>query len=90
MEASADMGIKKGVDRLSIVLAVIVMIVLTSIIVVIGLTQGFASYGKMVMAIVGAAVVSVLGTLFGIRGIAYLALWIIDGFKDEEKKIDAP
>ncbi len=80
------MGMKKGVDRLSIVIAALVMIVLTSIIVVIGLTQGFASYGKMVVAIVGAAVVSVLGTLFGIRGIAYLAIWVIDGFKEEEKK----
>ena len=78
------MNIKKGIDRLSIVLAVLVMVILTAIIVVIGWNEGFASLGKMVMVIAGAAIVSVLGTLFGIRGIAYLALWVIEGFKEEK------
>jgi hypothetical protein len=77
------MNIKKGIDRLSIVLAVMVMVILTAIIVVIGWNEGFASFGKMVMVITGAAVVSVLGTLFGIRGIAYLVLWVIEGFKEK-------
>ena len=80
------MNIKKGTDRLSMVLAVIVMIGFTSAIVVIGWTEGFASFGKMVWVICGAAIVSVLGTLFGIRGIAYIILWVIEGFKDEREK----
>ncbi|MCD6297457.1 MAG: hypothetical protein J7M30_09905 [Deltaproteobacteria bacterium] len=78
------MNIKKGVDRLSIVLAVLAMVILTAVIVVIGWNEGFASFGKMVMVIIGAAIVSVLGTLFGIRGIAYVVLWVISGFKEEK------
>ena len=78
------MNIKKGVDRLSIVLAVLAMVILTAVIVVIGWNGGFASFGKMVMVIIGAAIVSVLGTLFGIRGIAYVVLWVISGFKEEK------
>ncbi|MBW1707111.1 MAG: hypothetical protein JRJ86_18460 [Deltaproteobacteria bacterium] len=79
------MNIKKGVDRLSIVLAVLVMVILTAMIIVIGWNEGFASFGKMVIVIIGAAIVSILGTLFGIRGIAYILLWVIDGFKEEKK-----
>ena len=78
------MNIKKGIDRLSIVLAVLVMVILTAVIIVIGWNEGFASFGKMVLAITGAAIVSVLGTLFGIRGIAYVVLWVIAGFKEEK------
>ena len=78
------MNIKKGVDRLSIVLAVLVMVILTAVIIVIGWNEGFASLGKMVMVITGAAIVSVLGTLFGIRGIAYIVLWVIEGFKEQK------
>jgi hypothetical protein len=78
------MNIKKGTDRLSIVLAVLVMVILTAVIIVIGWNEGFASLGKMVMVITGAAIVSVLGTLFGIRGIAYIVLWVIAGFKEEK------
>jgi len=77
------MGIKRGVDRLSIVLAVIVMIAFASIIIVVGWTEGFASMSQMVIVIIGAAVISVLATVFGIRGIAYLILWVVDGFKEE-------
>ena len=77
------MNIKKGIDRLSIVLAILVMVILTALIIVVGWNEGFASFGKMVMVIIGAAVVSVLGTLFGIRGIAYVVLWVIAGFKEE-------
>ncbi|MBW2616203.1 MAG: hypothetical protein JRD02_08525 [Deltaproteobacteria bacterium] len=78
------MNIKKGVDRLSIVLAVLAMVILTAVIIAIGWNEGFASFGKMVMVITGAAIVSVLGTLFGIRGIAYVVLWVISGFKEEK------
>ena len=78
------MSVKKGIDRLSIVFAIIVMVGLTSAIVVIGWTEGFASFGNMVLVISGAAILSILGTLFGIRGIAYITLWIIQGFKDEK------
>ncbi len=77
------MNIKKGIDRLSVVLAILVMVILTAVIIVIGWNEGFASFGKMVMVITGAAIVSVLGTLFGIRGIAYVVLWVIEGFKQE-------
>jgi hypothetical protein len=77
------MNIKKGIDRLSVVLAILVMVILTAVIIVIGWNGGFASLGKMVMVITGAAIVSVLGTLFGIRGIAYVVLWVIEGFKQE-------
>ena len=79
------MNIKKGIDRLSVVLAVVVMIIFTAVIVVIGWNEGFASFGKMVVVITGAAIVSILGTLFGIRGIAYIVLWVIEGFKEEKK-----
>jgi hypothetical protein len=77
------MNIKKGIDRLSVVLAVLAMVILTGVIIVIGWNEGFASFGKMVMVITGAAIVSVLGTLFGIRGIAYIVLWVIAGFKEK-------
>ncbi len=77
------MNIKKGIDRLSIVLAILVMVILTALIIVIGWNEGFASFGKMIMVVIGAAIVSVLGTLFGIRGIAYLVIWVIAGFKEE-------
>jgi hypothetical protein len=77
------MNIKKGIDRLSVVLAILVMVILTAVIIVIGWNGGFASLGKMVMVITGAAIVSVLGTLFGIRGIAYVVMWVIEGFKQE-------
>jgi hypothetical protein len=83
-KGQGHMNIKKGVDRLSIVLAILVMVILTAIIVVIGWNEGFASLGKMFMVIIGAAIVSVLGTLFGIRGIAYVALWVIDGFRENK------
>ncbi len=79
------MGIKRGVDRLSIVLAVIVMIAFASVIIVVGWTEGFASMRQMVIVITGAAVISVLATVFGIRGIAYLILWVVDGFKEENR-----
>lgn len=79
------MNIKKGIDRLSIVLAALVMIIFIAVIVAIGWNEGFASSGKMVMVITGAAIVSILGTLFGIRGIAYIVLWVIEGFKEEKK-----
>ena len=79
------MNIKKGIDRLSIVLAVLVMVILTAVIIVIGWNEGFASLGRMVMVITGAAIVSVLGTLFGIRGIAYVVLWVIEGFKEGKR-----
>jgi hypothetical protein len=77
------MNIKKGIDRLSVVLAILVMVILTAVIIVIGWNGGFASLGKMVMVITGAEIVSVLGTLFGIRGIAYVVMWVIEGFKQE-------
>ena len=79
------MGMKRGVDRLSIVLAVIVMIAFASVIIVVGWTEGFASMRQMVIVIIGAAVISVLATVFGIRGIAYLILWVVNGFKEENR-----
>jgi hypothetical protein len=84
------MNIKKGIDRLSIVLAVVVMVILTAVIIVIGWNEGFASFGKMVLVIAGAAVISVLGTLFGIRGIAYVILWVIEGFKEGKNPVNNP
>jgi|GEM_PF-3422867 len=77
------MGFKEGVNRLSIVLAVVVMVIFTTIIVMIGWNQGFASYGRMITALVAAAVVSILGCLFGIRAVAYIFLWVVEGFKRE-------
>lgn len=79
------MGIKKGMDRLSIVLSVLVMIVFASVIVVLGFNDGFSSLGDMIIVIAGAALISVLGTLFGIRALAYVIMWVIEGFKDENR-----
>jgi hypothetical protein len=84
------MNIKKGIDRLSIVVAVVVMVILTAVIIVIGWNEGFASFGKMVLVITGAAVISVLGTLFGIRGVAYVILWVIEGFKEDKSPGSTP
>lgn len=80
------MTIKKGIDRLSIVVAILAMIVFTSMIVVVGTTKGFASFKEMILIIAGAAVVSILVSLFGIRGIAYVILWIMEGFKEGREK----
>jgi hypothetical protein len=80
------MSIKKGIDRLSIVVAILAVIAFTSMIVVVGMTKGFASFKEMLLVIAGAAVVSILVSLFGIRGIAYVILWIMEGFKEEEKR----
>jgi hypothetical protein len=79
------MGVKKGMDRLSIALSVLVMIVFTSVIVVLGLNEGFSSLGNMLTVIAGAALICVLGTLFGIRAVAYVILWVVEGFKDEKR-----
>jgi hypothetical protein len=80
------MSIKKGIDRLSIVVAILAMIAFTAMIVVVGMTKGFPSFKEMLLVIAGAAVVSVLVSLFGIRGIAYVIVWIMEGFKEEEKR----
>jgi hypothetical protein len=80
------MSIKKGIDRLSIVVAILAMIAFTAMIVVVGMTKGFASFKEMLLVIAGAAVVSVLVSLFGIRGIAYVIVWIMEGFREEEKR----
>ena len=45
------MGVKKGMDRLSIVLSVLVTIVFASVIVVLGLNEGFSSLGNMITAV---------------------------------------
>ena len=79
------MGVKKGMDRLSIVLSALVMIVFASVIVVLGLTDGFSSLGNMITVIAGAALICLLGTLFGIRALAYVIIWVLEGFKDEKK-----
>jgi hypothetical protein len=79
------MGIKKGMDRLSIVLSVLVMIVFASVIVVLGFNDGFSSLGDMITVIAGAALICVLGTLFGIRALAYVVIWVIEGFRDESR-----
>ncbi len=76
------MGLKKGIDRLSIVFAVMVMAAFIAVMVVVGLTKGFTSFEKQMAVLLGGAVVCLLGTVFGIRGIAYLILWVIEGFKE--------
>lgn len=80
------MNIKRGIDRLSIVVAVILMAVFSTVIVLIGADQGFPSLARMLVTILGGAVVIVLLALYGIRGIAYVVLWIIEGFKGETPK----
>ena len=40
------MGLKKGIDRLSIVFAVMVMAAFIAVMVVVGLTKGFTSFEK--------------------------------------------
>ena len=80
------MNIKRGIDRLSIVVAVILMAVFSTVIVLIVADQGFPSLARMLVTILGGAVVIVLLALYGIRGIAYVVLWIIEGFKSETPK----
>jgi hypothetical protein len=80
------MNVKRGIDRLSIVVAVILMAVFSAVIIIIGADQGFPSLARMLVTILGGAVVIVLLALYGIRGIAYVVLWIIEGFKEETPK----
>jgi hypothetical protein len=80
------MNIKRGIDRLSIAVAVILMVVFSVIIVIIAADQGFPSLARMLVTILGGAVVIVLLALYGIRGIAAVVLWIIEGFKEEPRK----
>lgn len=80
------MNVKRGIDRLSIVVAVLLMVVFSAVIVIIAADQGFPSLARMLVTMLGGAAVIVLLALYGIRGIAFVVLWVIEGFKEETRK----
>ena len=79
------MNIKKGIDRISIVVALMVIIAVISWIAVSVWNEGFQSLGRMAAIILGVVILGFLVPLYGIRGISRIILWVIEGFEEEKK-----
>jgi hypothetical protein len=79
------MSIKKGIDRLSLVLAVIVMVVLP-IIAIDKLVGWLEPVSHIVITGIIFAILGFLVPLISIRGTHRLVAWVIACFKEEEKK----
>ena len=85
LKGQASMSIKKGIDRLSFVLAAIIMVVLP-IIAIVKLVGWLEPVSDIVIVGLISVLLGFLLPLISIRGTHRLVAWVIAGFKEEEKK----
>ncbi len=85
LRVQARMSIKKGIDRLSLVLAVIVMVVLP-IVAIDKLVGWLEPVSEIVIVGIIFSVLGFLVPLISIRGTHRLIAWVITGFREEEEK----